>query len=263
MEQQPNANHLPHILVCDPTSSPSLPLLLPCSVFPPFHSYSSCGFLSSSLSLSSLPLFACSLLALLFLLPVFCHPFSFSVAVSSFALTSFSRDHSLHSSLLFSHNGPRRFALSRRPPAAETSRMDKPQILEHIQHGVNFTLFGGRWVPASARCVLFGQHARATGALQVYAMKGGALEECASVSNGGETQRRGQESLTPRQRLLARREKHFNPPLQASLASMRLLLSMLSVKGVNCSKRSQTCKKTERVSGRRTTRQGAGFLERS
>ena len=54
--------------------------------------------------------------------------------------------------------------------------MDKPQILEHIQHGVNYTLFGGRWVPSSNRCVLFGQHARASGALQVMAMRSGKLE---------------------------------------------------------------------------------------
>ena len=54
--------------------------------------------------------------------------------------------------------------------------MDKPQIIEHINHSVNYTLFGGRWVPASARCVLFGQHAKGTGALQVLAMEKGKLE---------------------------------------------------------------------------------------
>jgi hypothetical protein len=60
--------------------------------------------------------------------------------------------------------------------------MDKPQIIEHIHHSVNYTLFGGRWVPASARCVLFGQHAKGTGALQVLAMEKGKLELQTEVS---------------------------------------------------------------------------------
>jgi hypothetical protein len=59
--------------------------------------------------------------------------------------------------------------------------MDKPQILEHVHHSVNYTLFGGRWVPASNRCVLFGQHARSTGALQVMAMRSGKLELLSEV----------------------------------------------------------------------------------
>ncbi|EDQ85227.1 uncharacterized protein MONBRDRAFT_38989 [Monosiga brevicollis MX1] len=60
--------------------------------------------------------------------------------------------------------------------------MEKPQIIEHVNHSVNYTLFGARWVPASARCVLFGQHARNTGALQVMALKDSKLELEAEVT---------------------------------------------------------------------------------
>eukprot|EP00730_Choanoeca_flexa_P001497 TRINITY_DN10662_c0_g1_i1.p1 TRINITY_DN10662_c0_g1~~TRINITY_DN10662_c0_g1_i1.p1 ORF type:complete len:353 (+),score=70.77 TRINITY_DN10662_c0_g1_i1:884-1942(+) len=60
--------------------------------------------------------------------------------------------------------------------------MEKPQIIEHIHHSVNYTLFGGSWVPASARCVLYGQHAKGTGALQILSMEKGKLNLQKEVS---------------------------------------------------------------------------------
>ncbi|EGD78769.1 WD repeat-containing protein 92 [Salpingoeca rosetta] len=60
--------------------------------------------------------------------------------------------------------------------------MEKPNIIEHIHHGVNYTLFDGKWVPSSARCVLLGQHARGTGALEVLHMSKGKLTSVTSVS---------------------------------------------------------------------------------
>ena len=51
--------------------------------------------------------------------------------------------------------------------------MDKPQIIAHLQKSMNFTLFDCRWVPCSAKFVVLGNHARGTGALQIYEMSHG------------------------------------------------------------------------------------------
>ena len=46
--------------------------------------------------------------------------------------------------------------------------MDKPQIIAHREKSVDFTLFDCKWIPSSAKFVVLGNHARGTGALQVY-----------------------------------------------------------------------------------------------
>jgi WD40 repeat protein len=51
--------------------------------------------------------------------------------------------------------------------------MDKPQIIAHVQKSMNFTLFDCRWIPCSAKFVVLGNHARGTGALQVYEVSHG------------------------------------------------------------------------------------------
>jgi len=53
--------------------------------------------------------------------------------------------------------------------------MDKPQIIAHVQKSMNFTLFDCRWVPCSAKFVVLGNHARGTGALQIYEMSHGDI----------------------------------------------------------------------------------------
>lgn len=59
--------------------------------------------------------------------------------------------------------------------------MEKPQIIEHSQQSVNYTLFGAKWVPASARFVLFGQQTKGTGTLQVAALRDDAIHVATSV----------------------------------------------------------------------------------
>ncbi|KAF8061309.1 WDR92 [Scenedesmus sp. PABB004] len=49
---------------------------------------------------------------------------------------------------------------------------DAPQILEHLQKSLTLTLYDTKWVPGAAKFVAVGQHARGTGALQVYALEG-------------------------------------------------------------------------------------------
>jgi len=53
--------------------------------------------------------------------------------------------------------------------------MDKPQIIAHVQKSMNYTLFDCRWVPCSAKFVVLGNHARGTGALQIYEMSHGDI----------------------------------------------------------------------------------------
>eukprot|EP00762_Andalucia_godoyi_P001861 ANDGO_06097.mRNA.1 WD repeat-containing protein 92 homolog len=52
---------------------------------------------------------------------------------------------------------------------------EKPQILEHINKSIAWTVFDTRWIPSSARFVALGQYARGTGALQVYSLSHGQL----------------------------------------------------------------------------------------
>lgn len=49
-------------------------------------------------------------------------------------------------------------------------------IIEHSVKSVNYTVFGARWIPSSARIVAFGSHARGTAALQVYQLSHGKME---------------------------------------------------------------------------------------
>lgn len=54
--------------------------------------------------------------------------------------------------------------------------MDKPQIISHIEKSLNFTLFDTRWVPCSAKFVVLGNHARGTGAFQIYEVSHGDVK---------------------------------------------------------------------------------------
>lgn len=59
--------------------------------------------------------------------------------------------------------------------------MDKPQIIAHIQKPLNFTLFESKWIPCSAKFVILGNHAKGTGALQIYEVSHGdvkIVKEC-------------------------------------------------------------------------------------
>jgi len=51
-----------------------------------------------------------------------------------------------------------------------------PQILEHISQSVQITSYDVKWIPSSARFVVMGSYARATGCLQVYELDGTTLK---------------------------------------------------------------------------------------
>ncbi|CAG2213674.1 WD repeat-containing protein 92 [Mytilus edulis] len=54
--------------------------------------------------------------------------------------------------------------------------MEKPQIISHVQKPVNYTLFDTKWIPCSAKFIVLGNHARGTGAFQVYEVQHGDVK---------------------------------------------------------------------------------------
>ena len=52
---------------------------------------------------------------------------------------------------------------------------DAPQILEHCSSGLAFTPFDVKWIPTSARFVLFGQSPGAKGIFNIYQLENGTL----------------------------------------------------------------------------------------
>ena len=59
--------------------------------------------------------------------------------------------------------------------------LDKPQIIAHIEKGVNYTLFDVKWLPCSAKLVVLGSHPKDTGALQLYEVSKGELKKVLEV----------------------------------------------------------------------------------
>lgn len=61
--------------------------------------------------------------------------------------------------------------------------MDKPQIILYAQKSLNYTLFDCKWIPYSAKFVLLGNHARGTGAIQIYELESGDVKLVKEVNN--------------------------------------------------------------------------------
>ncbi|EDV21778.1 WD repeat-containing protein 92 [Trichoplax sp. H2] len=53
--------------------------------------------------------------------------------------------------------------------------MDKPQIIVHMQKGLDYTLFDAKWIPSSARFVVMGSRPNGNGTLQIYEISKGDL----------------------------------------------------------------------------------------
>lgn len=61
---------------------------------------------------------------------------------------------------------------------------EKPQIIVHIQKGLNYTVFDCKWVPCSAKFVTMGNFARGTGVIQVYEIQRGDVKLLREVGAG-------------------------------------------------------------------------------
>lgn len=66
------------------------------------------------------------------------------------------------------------------------STFEKPQIIVHIQKGLNYTVFDCKWMPCSAKFVTMGNFARGTGVIQVYEIQRGDLKLLREVSAGSD-----------------------------------------------------------------------------
>lgn len=54
--------------------------------------------------------------------------------------------------------------------------MNKPQMIEHIAHSVNYTIFDVKWVPCSAKFIVIGSKPKGTGVLQIFELNESKLE---------------------------------------------------------------------------------------
>ena len=57
------------------------------------------------------------------------------------------------------------------------AELSRPQIVIHAQQSVTYTPYQCLWVPCSAKMVVVGQHARGTGALQIYELSSTELKQ--------------------------------------------------------------------------------------
>ena len=61
------------------------------------------------------------------------------------------------------------------PSTSSSSALEKPQIITLVSKSLSYTPYDVRWIPCSARFVVLGQHARGTGALQVFELEQGKI----------------------------------------------------------------------------------------
>jgi len=66
------------------------------------------------------------------------------------------------------------------------SKMDKPNIIEHVHKPLDYTLFDARWIPCSPRFVVLGNYPRGTGALQIYEVSKGSVNLLKNVSKASD-----------------------------------------------------------------------------
>ncbi|KAH0952386.1 hypothetical protein HN011_009777 [Eciton burchellii] len=55
-------------------------------------------------------------------------------------------------------------------------KLEKPQIICHIEKSVDFSLFDAKWIPCSAKFVVMGSRPRGTGIIQIYEVSSGELK---------------------------------------------------------------------------------------
>lgn len=55
-------------------------------------------------------------------------------------------------------------------------KLEKPQIICHIEKSVNYSLFDAKWIPCSAKFVVMGSRPRGSGIIQIYEVSSGELK---------------------------------------------------------------------------------------
>ncbi|XP_067647810.1 dynein axonemal assembly factor 10 [Eurosta solidaginis] len=59
--------------------------------------------------------------------------------------------------------------------------MDKPQMIEHIQQSVDYTIYDVKWIPCSAKFVVLGSKPNSNGILQIYELNEAKAEKIKEV----------------------------------------------------------------------------------
>lgn len=55
-------------------------------------------------------------------------------------------------------------------------RLEKPQIISHIEKAVDYSLFDAKWIPCSTKFVVMGSRPRGSGIIQIYEVSSGELK---------------------------------------------------------------------------------------
>ena len=55
-------------------------------------------------------------------------------------------------------------------------KLEKPQIICHVEKSVNYSLFDAKWIPCSAKFVVMGSRPRGSGIIQIYEVSSGELK---------------------------------------------------------------------------------------
>lgn len=55
-------------------------------------------------------------------------------------------------------------------------KLEKPQIICHIEKSINYSLFDTKWIPCSAKFVVMGSRPRGSGIIQIYEISSGKLK---------------------------------------------------------------------------------------
>lgn len=61
------------------------------------------------------------------------------------------------------------------------NEMDKPQMIEHIQQNVDYTIYDVKWIPCSAKFVVLGSKPNSNGILQIYELNEAKAEKIKQV----------------------------------------------------------------------------------
>ncbi|XP_034656596.1 WD repeat-containing protein 92 [Drosophila subobscura] len=59
--------------------------------------------------------------------------------------------------------------------------MDKPQLIEHLNASVNYTVYDTKWIPLSAKFVVLGSKANSQGVMDIYELNEGELVKVKTV----------------------------------------------------------------------------------
>lgn len=61
------------------------------------------------------------------------------------------------------------------------NKLDKPQIICHIEKSVDYSLFDAKWIPCSTKFVVMGSKPRGSGVIQIYEVSSGQLKLVKSI----------------------------------------------------------------------------------